>query len=349
MRIPGIDLARALAVFGMVQVNFNLVFSSDAERDGFFQPLSQLLQGKAAATFVVLAGVGMALMTKRALAVGDEPTLAARRKLLLRRAAFLFVVGLLYTPLWPADILHFYGVYMAVGCLLLASSNAALLRWATCFALLFLPLVQAFDYEAGWDWSTLEYEGFWTLDGFLRNLFFNGFHPVIPWVAFLLFGMWLGRQPLHEPRTLSPLLVGSGAVFALTQVFHFFAAPALPGEWSYLLATTPMPPFPLYVVMGCSFATFLIGVSILLGRHFTQAGWMQALTATGRLALTFYVAHVVLGMGLMLDGQGALPSMSAAQSGWYALLFNLLGVAFAYGWTRRFAHGPLEWVMRRLT
>ncbi|RMF27489.1 MAG: DUF1624 domain-containing protein, partial [Bacteroidetes bacterium] len=72
MRIPGIDLARALAVFGMVQVNFNLVFSSDAERDGFFQPLSQLLQGKAAATFVVLAGVGMALMTKRALAVGDE-------------------------------------------------------------------------------------------------------------------------------------------------------------------------------------------------------------------------------------------------------------------------------------
>ncbi len=349
MRVPGIDLARALAVFGMVQVNFSLVFSSGAEADGFFASLSHLLLGKAAATFVVLAGVGMALMTNKALATGDAETLAARRKLLLRRAVFLFVVGLLYTPLWPADILHFYGVYIAIGVLLLGSRQPVLLGWAILFTLAFLPLILLFDYEAGWDWTTLEYEGFWTPEGFLRNLFFNGFHPVIPWVAFLLFGLWLGRQPLHHTPTLRRLLFGGLAVFALTQGLHFIVAPAVPGTWSYLFSTAPMPPFPLYVLMGGSFATALIAGCIFLGNCFSDHGWLRALTATGRLALTFYVAHVVLGMGLMLDEKDQPLSMSAAQSGWYALGFNLLCVFFAYGWSKRFAHGPLEWAMRRLT
>ncbi len=29
---------------------------------------------------------------------------------------------------------------------------------------------------------------------------YNGWHPVLPWAAFLLFGMWLGRRLL--PRQL---------------------------------------------------------------------------------------------------------------------------------------------------
>jgi len=52
--------------------------------------------------------------------------------------------------------------------------------------LLFPLLLLIVDYEAGWDFTTLTYTGFWTIDGFVRNLFYNGFHPVIPWFAFML-------------------------------------------------------------------------------------------------------------------------------------------------------------------
>ena len=38
------------------------------------------------------------------------------------------------------------------------------------------------------------YAGFWTPWGMIRHLFFNSFHPVFPWTAFLLAGMWLGWQ-----------------------------------------------------------------------------------------------------------------------------------------------------------
>ena len=50
------------------------------------------------------------------------------------------------------------------------------------------------NYEIGWNFETLEYQGFWTINGFIRNLFFNGFHPVIPWTSFMLFGYWFGKK-----------------------------------------------------------------------------------------------------------------------------------------------------------
>ena len=52
------------------------------------------------------------------------------------------------------------------------------------------------DYETGWNWSDYSYHGFWTPTGFVRNLFFNGWHPVFPWLGFLLFGIILSRLSL---------------------------------------------------------------------------------------------------------------------------------------------------------
>jgi len=61
-RIEGYDLARALAILGMVVVHFALVMSSErADEGGWASKLIQLLDGRAAATFMVLAGVGITL------------------------------------------------------------------------------------------------------------------------------------------------------------------------------------------------------------------------------------------------------------------------------------------------
>jgi uncharacterized protein len=65
-RIIGIDVARAFAVIGMIIVNFRIVFGEQGE--GWLKGVAQLFDGKAAATFVVLAGIGLALMSNSAIA-----------------------------------------------------------------------------------------------------------------------------------------------------------------------------------------------------------------------------------------------------------------------------------------
>lgn len=64
-RMHGLDLARYLALAGMVLVNFRLAMAVPAEGDGWLAGFFHLLEGKASATFVTLAGLGLVLATQR--------------------------------------------------------------------------------------------------------------------------------------------------------------------------------------------------------------------------------------------------------------------------------------------
>ena len=192
-RIIGYDLARSIAIIGMVVVNFKVVMGAEQNGSAWLIDLVGLLDGRAAATFVVLAGVGLSLMSHEGRTMGDHDRLVQDRRTLLKRALFLFIVGLLYTPVWPADILHFYGVYIAIAAFLLATPARKLWGYSGALVLAFVVLFFALNYEQGWDWKTLEYDGFWSPGGMVRHLFYNGFHPVIPWLAFLLIGCPFGK------------------------------------------------------------------------------------------------------------------------------------------------------------
>lgn len=346
-RIMGIDIARALAVFGMIIVNFKVVIGDEGW--SWVEAAAQLLEGKAAATFVVLAGLGIALMTNKAINSQDELRIKRIRLRLVRRALFLLIIGLSYLPIWPADILHFYGVYMLILLFYLRSNARWLLVSAAGFILLYPVVLSILDYESGWNFATLTYEGFWTWKGFFLNLFINGFHPVLPWVSFMLIGYWLGRQDLQDSHFLKRVLWYNAAIFIVLQVISWLGKSFLPGGdlfWS----TSPMPPLPMYMMSGVSFALVLITTCIFIGNRWQEVGLWQALSKTGKLSLTFYVAHVVLGMGLM---EGCFPRMlgqfSIQFSLFYALLFSLGCVAFAVFWMKYRSSGPLEWLMRKLT
>ena len=89
------------------------------------------------------------------------------------------MTGLLYWPIWRADILHYYGAYLAIGALLLGVPGRRLWALAGGLVLAFaVLLVLGLDYADGWDFETLTYHGFWTPRGFARNLLYNGFHPM---------------------------------------------------------------------------------------------------------------------------------------------------------------------------
>ena len=111
-RIEGYDLARALAIIGMVFVNFRvtlMVLGAEVEAGGVTGWFSEWITGRAAATFVVLAGVGIALLTRRA--VEDESERVGARRRLGYRALFLAVIGWPFLVVWEGDILHYYAAF----------------------------------------------------------------------------------------------------------------------------------------------------------------------------------------------------------------------------------------------
>jgi uncharacterized membrane protein YeiB len=346
-RLIGIDVARALAVIGMIIVNFKVVFGEQGAP--WLKSVVGIFDGKAAATFVVLAGVGLALMTNSAVRSGDKEKLNRSRKRIGKRALFLFFVGLSYIFIWPADILHFYGVYMLIALLMINRSNTFILVSAGAIIFLFPVLLFLFDYEAGWNFETLDYLDFWKVEGFFRNLFFNGFHPVIPWSAFMLFGIWLGRQDLYDNQRMKKICVTSLIIFLAIQLVSFLLQ-SPDEDLNMLFGTDPMPPLLLYMLNGMAIAAFILSGSILLARRFEKNPILQALNNTGQLALTFYVAHVVLGMGLVeVFGSQALGTYPLTFSLVYALIFSTLCIVFAMTLLKYRKSGPLEWLMRKVT
>jgi uncharacterized protein len=354
-RIIGIDVARALAVIGMIVVNFKVVFGDDG--NSLVKSIAGVFDGKAAATFVVLAGVGLALMTNSALKNNDANKLRRARSRIAKRALFLFIVGLSYIAIWPADILHFYGVYMAITVLLLTSSEKVVLASAIGLIIAFPILLIIWDYEMGWDFTTLEYQGFWTIRGFIRNLFFNGFHPVIPWTAFMFFGYWLGKQDLHNDPFVKKTFWVSVISFLAIQAISYSSISFLSegnldtaAELSEILGANPMPPLPLYMFNGVAIAFVIISACIIIAKRYSENRLIDALKKTGQLALTFYVAHVIIGMGIIeAINPGKMGSYSIEFSVLYAAAFSLICIVFAIVWRKSKTSGPLEWIMRKIT
>ena len=83
-RIIGIDVARALSIVGMVVVNFKVVFGEEGKN--FIKLLASVFDGKASATFVVLAGVGIALGTNSAIRNNDLSRLRMAQIKITKRA-----------------------------------------------------------------------------------------------------------------------------------------------------------------------------------------------------------------------------------------------------------------------
>jgi uncharacterized protein len=354
-RIIGIDVARALAVIGMIIVNFKVVFGEKGHP--WVTSFAGIFDGKAAATFVVLAGVGLALMTNSAINNRDKAKLKIARIRIAKRALFLFILGISYITIWPADILHFYGIYMVITMVLLTRKEQTVLLSGIAIIVAYPILLTVLNYETGWNFETLEYQDFWTFKGFMRNLFLNGFHPVIPWTAFMLFGYWFGKQDLYNDKFVKKTFWMSTIIFISIQAVSYLSISILSEgnqeaalELTEILGTKPMPPLPIYMFSGIAIAFALISACILIAKKFENSFIVDALNKTGQLALTFYVAHVIVGMGIIeVINPSKIGNYSIEFSVIYAIVFSLLCILFAVIWRKYKKSGPLEWLMRKIT
>jgi uncharacterized membrane protein YeiB len=348
-RIIGIDVARALAIIGMIIVNFKMVFGHHSYP--WLYSISSVFDGKAAATFVVLAGVGIAFATKNA-----NQDIRFKTHKILKRALILFLLGISYIVIWPADILHFYGIYIPITIFFIRKKPNTILFSALGLIFLYPILMVFLDYESFWNFEQLEYQQFWTIKGFLYHLFYNGFHPVIPWVSFMLLGLWWGKKSLHSPSFIIKSIKVSAGIFLAIQLISYILITlfangdgVLMEDIKIILGTAPMPPLPLYMISGGAIAICIISICIYFSNIFKDHKITIALAQTGKLALTFYVAHVILGMGIIeVLYPNSLGSYTIVFSLNYAVTFSFLCMLFASLWLKHFNSGPLEWLIQKI-
>jgi uncharacterized membrane protein YeiB len=116
-RLPGPDVVRALALVGVVVMNYHgyLILRGAEPGAGWttevFDPWTGPLATRFAATFVLVAGVGVTLLTRGVVAArtSDPAAVTEMRWRLVRRGLFLYALGLLLDEIWPGTIIPYYG------------------------------------------------------------------------------------------------------------------------------------------------------------------------------------------------------------------------------------------------
>jgi uncharacterized membrane protein YeiB len=353
-RVVGLDVARAVAICLMILENFKVLMLGQRQDPHALVWLAGVTDGRSAPLFVMLAGVGVALLSgpaRAAEAGGASGALWGARRVLLLRALVLLGLGNLFRLVWYMDILHFYAVYIALAALLfLAMSGPRLLVSAAV-------VVGAATIELVWRREAFfEYVDYWTPTGVVRDTFLDGIHPVLPWLAFVLVGMWLGRLDLSSARTRWRLLRWALATWVVTELLSIalnelaFARglDILPPWFPHLWATRLSPPGPLYMVSASATSIAAVAACLLLAERFGRSRLVRAMASAGQLSLTLYIGHAIVGAGL-LWALGALEDHSI----WFLLAYwagyTALSVLFATWYRTRFRLGPFEWIMRRLS
>ena len=355
-RIPGYDFARAIAILGMIVHHFVLVGSNKIEPSKWLSCLLEFLDGRPASTFMILAGVGISLQSRRAVETRDPSVISQQRKSLIRRGVFLLLLGYLNLLVWPGDILRVYGISIILAAFLIDATNQRLIAVSSIFVSGFFVLLLLLDYQQNWDWTTLTYHGIWTWSGTVRNLFYDGFRAVFPWSGLLFFGMWLGRHDLSDPRRNRRCLKTGLIITLLCQTVSFYGLCSIPaGEQSefrellsLFLGTESIPPLPLFLLAACGASLVVISLSILVTTNWPDSIYIKSLVDTGQLALTWYFAHIYLGLGILvccnLAGKLNIETSIAIGTG-----FFLIAVVLSRLWKLRFPYGPLESILRRLS
>ncbi|WP_256215515.1 heparan-alpha-glucosaminide N-acetyltransferase domain-containing protein [Nocardioides psychrotolerans] len=327
------DVARCLALLGMVATHV----VATTGPDGGLSFAHWLAGGRASALFTVLAGVSLALMTGRRVPVRGRER-GARSAGLAVRALIVASFGLLLGELDSglAVILTYYGLLFLLGLVFVGLRAPTLLALAVVWAVLAPVASQVVR-------PLLPERGFASPAvgqladpvQLLSELTFTGYYPVVPWLAYLLLGLGIGRLDLGR-RSVQLGLVGFGLGVAVAATVGsrlllerpgvaqrlseelgprgagaaglrrqieggMFGNTPSGGSWDWLLVVAPhsTTPFDLAQTMGS--ALVVVGSCLLVVAALPPfAERVVAIVfGAGTMTLTLYSLHVLLRTDLL--------------------------------------------------
>jgi len=339
----------------MFIVNFNTVFGSHTNHNGLSGFLN-LFNGSSSTLFVMLAGMGVSLMTHK-----SNYTLEERKSIrnrIVKRSWFLFVLGIAFYLWWPADILHFYGGYMHMAAFLIFVPKKYFLFSASAAILIFHVLLAIIPFGTGWNFETFMYSDFWTLSGFIRNTFYNGWNSIFPWIAYFFLGMYLGRMNWQDSKTPKRVILIGLSVYIISFIIQYFAT-TITNDKNLLLYFTAdyLPPFLPFMLSTASFGLILICIFIFIGNKFGKTKLAKLLVSTGQMTLTHYITHLTLGLfSLSLIAGKTLSYEMLTETPTnpltimiFAIVYFMFSCAFSYLWNKKYKNGPFEMLMRKIS
>ena len=364
-RLEGLDLARGLAIYGMVLVHFGHTMIRGDESSS---ALLSWLDGRPATLFMFLAGIGITLLTRSRVAGSadavatearpESPDSRALRATLVRRGAFLLGVGFVNLALWPGDILRVYGISFIVAQAFVLSRVRVLLAASLAFFAVFVVLLVLVDYGAHWNWETMQYSGVWTPVGALRNLFYDGFRSVFPWAGVLLLGLAAGRLPLGNARLqrwglavglfvfVGVSLLSSGLLSIALADPEVSTDEELQEVVAALLGVSSMPPLLFFAASSLGAALAALSACLIVERRWPRLWFLRPFVAAGQTAFTLYVGHIYAGVFVVLALGWTVESdleVWAIASVYFAILASISLLIRLEG-----KRGPLEALLRRV-
>ncbi|NUP17953.1 MAG: DUF418 domain-containing protein [Streptomyces sp.] len=209
-RLVGLDLARALAVFGMYIVHIAPMPSAGNDLGSWVYSLAE---GRSSALFATLAGFSLMLIAGRLEPKTGLAGRQAKARIAIRAVILLALGTVLAMEYGDIIILAYYGVYFLLALLLVRLSAKTLAIIAAGIALVMpqLAFVLKMWLSDSVQQSINAYDPLEKLSTVgVLDLLLTGLYPTITWMAFVIAGMALARLDLTA-ATVQRRLAALGA------------------------------------------------------------------------------------------------------------------------------------------
>jgi len=347
-RLRGPDVVRAVALIGVIVMNYHgylilraIESGTAGPRTGWleelFDPWDGPLSTRFATTFVLVAGVGVTLLTRTA--TGDPVRTRDMRWRLVRRGVLLYVVGLVLDEIWPGTIIVYYGVMfvLAAGIFTWRSRWIVTIGAVAAVAGASLRLWRFDRNISGHDTDWLTRPG--SVRRYVFDVFVNGTHPLLPWFAFLCAGIVLGR--IIATPWWRPAVAGVGIVLVTAAA----TLSGIPSTSLRQVAFSIDPSDRSLVYVSSALGSALIAYVVIdwLAERFVSA--TEPLRRAGQLTLSLYLAHIVV-FNVVVDWLGWIEPAGVGTALVFAAAFWVAAISIGTWWQRRFGRGPAEYVYR---
>lgn len=358
-RIPSLDVTRAIALVGVVIMNYHAYLNNDkafypphpsfAER--IFNPLTGILTTRFAATFVLVAGIGIALLVQSAVQSGNSELKHIAQLKLARRGLFLYAVGAAVQWIWPGTILFYYGAFFLISAVICTWSNRSLIAVSAISIALSTGLSAWRGYQF--------FQGNFTqwlspTPNSPRNLLIRTFvdytHPVFPWITFICAGIILGRNIKRLAQLRTRIMLWSGVTLFVTFVLRTFVMPSsITTQSNYVmqrvLSTNNVDHSVLHVTSTLAVALLTFCCVSLVSDFQRINHLVEFFARAGQMTLSIYLAHVLV-FNLVVHWLKWVRPTGLDTALVLSLVFYLVAIPVSSMWHRRFGIGPFERVYR---
>ena len=358
-RIPSLDVTRAIALVGVVMMNYHAYLNTDkaffpprpsfAER--VFNPLSGILTTRFAATFVLVAGMSIALLVQSAMQSGNVELIRSAQMKLARRGLFLYAIGAAVQWVWPGTILFYYGAFLLISAVICTWSNRSLVAVSVASIAVSTGLSAWRGYQffqgnfTQWLSPTPN-----TPRNLLIRTFFDYTHPVFPWITFICAGIILGRNLEHLAQLRTRIMLWSGVALFATFLIRTFVMPdSITSQWDYVLqralSTNNHDHSFLHVTSTLAIALLAFCSISLLTDSRPTSRIVEFLARTGQMTLSIYLAHVLV-FNLVVHWLNWVRPTGLDTALVLSLSFYVVAVPVSSLLKRRYGIGPCERVYR---